>query len=305
MVFLLKGINIGEILSSVKSATNSIRISSSSNVVINGNKFSGNNIVIVNGKIISHDDTKLQEKELSHEEIVKEHYKMMSVAIPWADIHIRQEDRDATEIKFSGKISTDEKYDPQLVVEKRGSALEISLKEEPDNISIFNSEDVKLEVALPKDCPQLLDIQTASGDLYVDRLTVPYFSFKTADGDIRVNEIDSAEISLDTLSGDISVKELIGGLQANTASGDIKLRTSRLNGNLNLNSTSGDIKITLPGNSSFSINASTMGGDFESDFDILTSYKKSGSGINGHVGENPTNVIKVNTMSGDIEINKR
>lgn len=194
-----------------------------------------------------------------------------------------------------------------------------------------------VELFLPRRHWEMLTINTASGDVDIDRdgLDVDQLSVKTASGDLNVHlracgqlRFNSASGDLDlegactglcaeTMSGDIALRGQIESADLKTASGDIELEglTAQFRGHtmsgdvsvdtdvlpraLELSSKSGDCAARIPDGGPFSLRMRTVSGETRSDFPL--DY------VNGiHVyggGSGP--VYSMTSISGNVSLERR
>lgn len=165
--------------------------------------------------------------------------------------------------------------------------------------------------------------RSVSGDLKIvsagSRVRV-----KSVSGRIHLQTI-TGEAGLKTVSGDITIRDIQGSVEVESVSGDIELKgvtkaenvevksiTGRMEyegeleerGNYVLNTHSGNVHMRLPKDSHFELEAKSMSGEVECDFEIRLSDKISKKEIRGVVGKGGAS-LHISSFSGDIEIRKR
>ena len=173
----------------------------------------------------------------------------------------------------------------------------------------FGRSDLHVLIVLPE--RSSLDVATVSGD------TVAYGSFdhvkvSSVSGDVRMND-SSTTLDVRTASGDVNTGRVLESLKCKSASGDVdclgaaaKTEIMSASGNVVVSAdrpgevlvraVSGDVKVRVARGLSVDVNGRTVSGDMGSDIDLDSS------------GDAKTDeealYIKVNTVSGDIRIDK-
>ena len=107
---------------------------------------------------------------------------------------------------------------------------------------------------------------------------------KTTSGDTSVGEV--TDLSIHTTSGDINVKKVNKELHIDLTSGDITIREANLSKDSSIKTVSGDVVIEKT--NEIYVDAHATSGDI----DIFNSDRKAQV------------ELKINTTSGDIEVNK-
>lgn len=167
-----------------------------------------------------------------------------------------------------------------------------------------------LEVYLPEQIYETLQLDTTGGDIFFQPLEVKELVVHTNSGDVSLGgdfeKLDFSSNSGDLLCRDVTVKQLISQttsgdiqasgsfarIQATSTSGDISLRTSQMITEAAIQSTSGDVVLFIPENDGFTAQLNSSTGDFICafpDFHGGDTYRyKDGSAK-----------IQLNTTSGD------
>lgn len=208
-------------------------------------------------------------------------------------------------------------YDPS----SDGNTLTISVGNEQPGFDFFNfNSGIDLDVTVPSQTA--LDIHTDSGNITSSGVN-GQMSLTASSGDITTDG-GSGQITLTASSGDIKASNISGQmtLRADSGSitvsnasasgnstfqadsGDISYSGSLAPGNYGFRADSGDINLTLPANSSFSVQATTDSGSISSDFSGVNVQQGNGSGAlaNGRVGSGPYAQITMQASSGDIHL---
>ena len=125
------------------------------------------------------------------------------------------------------------------------------------------------------------------------------FTAHTGSGDIYAEQSGQGDVKADTGSGNIELRNLHGGLRAGTGSGDIKV-AGVPSDPWHLETGSGNIEF-WPGNTSFTLDASTRSGSIHTDREMLTQGSSERNHVIGKIGGGgPT--VRVQTGSGDINV---
>ena len=273
-----------------------------------------------------------QEKTMSISRI-----ETISIVTVSDNINLIAVDSDEVRAHYHGSFSTTSSdYKPELVVEKSGSQLKIKINVKP-NITHFSfSSDLKLDVYIPRQFDEDLEISSTSGEVNVETLNVDEFEYLNISGDLNANRIEAEEISVNTTSGETKISgefdrfkftTISGNLISddfkakestlNTTSGEIKLSgqpgdvsSKAISGNLNLNysdfdntieanSASGKVEILLPEDAGFKLDYKTASGDVRCDFEVPGSQGEHN--LKGTVGDGDGS-INVQTISGNLTI---
>ncbi|MGA7107166.1 MAG: DUF4097 family beta strand repeat-containing protein [Terracidiphilus sp.] len=141
-------------------------------------------------------------------------------------------------------------------------------------------------------------ISTGSGTIHATGLHGS-FSVNTGSGDIFAAQTGSGDVKAQTGSGRIELHDIQGGLRAGTGSGDIKV-TGTPSMDWKLETGSGTIEF-WPGNTGFTLDASTGSGEVHSDAEMAVQGSFNRHHITGKVhGGGPT--VRIETGSGDVRI---
>ncbi len=239
------------------------------------------------------------------------------------DINIIDTDGDEIIVNFSGEVSTNRKMDlPELVAYKTGDELRVEIRKPMRFIFGMNIYRTRLDIYIPKDSLEVLEIETVSADAGVVALDVDELNFSSTSGDFNGREIVTDTVKLNSTSGDFGLEDYTGNLDIDATSGDVMLEDGTSNENIEINTVSGDVYIdqecssdmdikTISGevginlskDAEFYLKTSTVSGDIGNSFPI----KIESSGRNrleGVVGSEEKE-IEISTTSGDISIDYR
>ena len=162
---------------------------------------------------------------------------------------------------------------------------------------------------------QGLSFDSFSGDLTVSGLRVKKLALSSDSGDLDAAvSADSAELS--TVSGELKLTGSCSALEAHsisgstTVTGDCKtIKVSSTSGSLRAELTacptrlafstvSGDTELTIPQNSGFTLDDSSVSGDVDCDFPMMYRDEK-------YVCGNGDAALKITSVSGDVTIRKK
>lgn len=142
-----------------------------------------------------------------------------------------------------------------------------------------------------------VSIATASGDVRVGDL-LGQLDANSASGDIQLGTVDGTEIEINTASGDISADALTGILSFSTASGD--LVADAISGHsVSMSSASGDMFVGNLNATTFE--SSTASGSIEIDhFEAAASIQSASGDVSLDLNEIAD--LSIETVSGDIDL---
>ncbi|MCR5459889.1 MAG: DUF4097 domain-containing protein [Acetatifactor sp.] len=152
-----------------------------------------------------------------------------------------------------------------------------------------------------------VSIGTLSGDVAFESIEGEV-QVKTVSGDVKVQKT-VGKTNVSTASGDAKIKECQGDAFFRTASGDVECNLTQAGEKLEVSTASGDVELAIPEGIGVQMTLNTASGDIDTFCDCISTdenvkYVKTGKRAVGTIGEEPYLKIKVNTASGDIEINR-
>jgi lia operon protein LiaG len=244
----------------------------------------------------------------------------ITMNITSTDINIIPSEDEYIKVHFYGEVSTNRNRDiPSLVAYKSGDELRIEIIK-PKTVFIgINIWRTKLDVYIPEDSLELLNIDAVSSDIEVSDLKVGEFEYTGVSGDLKGEMILADNIKANTTSGDIDIDSYTGDLNIHVISGDLVLKDGSLSDNIelttisgdiyieqedsssmNINTTSGDVGIKISEDAGFYLKANTVSGEIDNRFPIeITSSGRRN--LQGKVGSGEKEIV-VSTTSGDIKI---
>ena len=193
---------------------------------------------------------------------------------------------------------------PKLTGKVENNKLIIKV-EEPITIGINFAiiKSLKLDISIPKSYIDDLNINTTSGNTYINNSTLNYFQSNTVSGNLKVEGLTSKTSKLSSISGELKLSDFNGDLTAHSVSGNLNVSYTNFDNNIKVGTTSGETTITLPGNAEFYLDYSTVSGDTNCGFPIVSSGHRR-NGMIGSIGSNK-NQINVSSVSGNLKINKK
>ena len=142
-------------------------------------------------------------------------------------------------------------------------------------------------------------VETSGGDVIVKEV-IGNVSVETSGGDIEVSSVQG-DTQAETSGGDVRIVSFDGKIEAQTSGGDIEVRAGGENRGMSLETSGGDIVIYLPLAIAATLDASTTGGEVESELEIATSGKIQDDELRGNINGGGE-LIKARTSGGDISI---
>lgn len=207
---------------------------------------------------------------------------------------------------------------------------------------LWISMNERIEIYLPKEGIQSLELQTGSGNITSDEglslqaetVSVQAKSgnikwqdthaskvdIEASSGNLRVDKVSgdtvrltakSGNISAEQLSGkaeisagsgNVTVKEFSGQGSVTTKSGNTKVEAREINGDMLLEAGSGNVKLLVPANLSFDAEINTGSGNIRTDFEHFFSYNKEGNYATGVVGTEPVGKVSLKAGSGNVSL---
>jgi lia operon protein LiaG len=182
--------------------------------------------------------------------------------------------------------------------------------------------DLTLDIYVPRGYVESLRVDTVSGDLNVTALDVAKINFKSVSGamdasDLNLESMDFQSVSgnlrgrqfsagrgdFRTTSGDVDITGYSGHITARSVSGNLTVEFGDFNHNIAFDTTSGRTRLYLPGDAGFTIRLETVSGKVNSDFP-LSVHSSSRNRFEGNIGDSD-NIIRVKSVSGDVNLNKQ
>ncbi|MEE8477024.1 MAG: DUF4097 family beta strand repeat-containing protein [Gemmatimonadales bacterium] len=156
----------------------------------------------------------------------------------------------------------------------------------PGDDGRMNTEDTRAEADF--------EVRVPSGVLFVG---------KNVNGNVTARGL-VADAEASTVNGNVSVTTQ-GWAEASTVNGSIKVTAGRADwqGSAHFSTVNGSIELTLPEGFNAVVEASTVNGDFYSDFPLTVQGKFGPRRITGTIGDGGRK-LELETVNGSIRINK-
>lgn len=184
----------------------------------------------------------------------------------------------------------------------------------------LGSQDLRLDVSVPKQYAGIMNVKTVSGNIELGSFSLEKIKLDTVSGGISITQLTTKEASVETVSGDLTggglfasqaslstisgalkLDSFTGQLKLHSVSGDSEIRYKEFTGPCQINTTSGKMKIALPETSNFTLNFESVSGNYTSDFPITVTNSDHKHQIQGNVGSGGPE-ISVESVSGDLEL---
>ena len=200
----------------------------------------------------------------------------------------------------------------------------------------------RIEIYLPKEGIQNLEIQTSSGNITTEEgfalqagtvsvnaksgnikwqeTKAGQVDIEASSGNLRVNQTAADAITLTAKSGNISAGDLSGKAEitagsgnvtvtefsgqgsVTTQSGNVKVEAEEITGDMSLEAGNGNVRLTIPTELSFELEINTGSGNIHTDFDHAVSYNKDGNHATGVVGAAPVGKLSLKAGSGNVSL---
>lgn len=220
------------------------------------------------------------------------------------DVKILPVDSDEIKIKLTGSgRASSEKLFPQLETKTSGDKLSVEVKTF-SGISIglsFFTGDLTLEIYLPKNYKNNLDLVVSSADVVIKDLEINDFNFSASSGSLDMTSVKPKRSLMRISSGDITAVDFSGDLDIIASSGKAYIEYEEFNNNVSFKSSSGSIKLKLPEEAKFYLQADTSSGDIITDFPIAIIGSMKDDYLEGTTGDSNHQIV-ITTSSGDIEL---
>lgn len=143
----------------------------------------------------------------------------------------------------------------------------------------------------------------AEADFEVEVPAGVRFIGKTVNGDVSARGL-AADAWASTVNGDVSVATQ-GWAEGSTVNGDVRVTAGRADwqGSADFSTVNGSIEITLPAEFNAEVEASTVNGDFYSDFPLTIKGRFGPRKLRGTIGEGGRR-LDLSTVNGSIRLNK-
>jgi DUF4097 and DUF4098 domain-containing protein YvlB len=166
------------------------------------------------------------------------------------------------------------------------------------DVTVDQGSDVRMRTAsgdLSLGSADTADLRSVSGEVVVGRVT-GRTRINGTSATVRLGEAGS-QVTVETVSGAIEVDLARAGVNAKTVSGDVSLRCVA-NGDVVLSAVSGDAIVGIPPGRAIEVDAQSLSGRLQSDFDLDGAPAVAGAGVDpgGRVH------VRSNSVSGNLRI---
>ncbi len=205
---------------------------------------------------------------------------IFSVRVIRAADQLAEDVKKAAESEVPGRSVLDMTLNELL--KKAKSFVDSTLKNVSEHISFsFSDTDTDIHLTIPESLLPVLEVNTGSGNVSVEKAPAPEYALRSASGDITLScsireaidrvfassasgdiHVDSAwvrEAEISTISGDLDLEGDYGTLSCKSVSGDVDFEGTAVT--LKSKSVSGDVELNLVEGSPVSISAEATSGD--------------------------------------------
>ena len=216
----------------------------------------------------------------------------VNAAVDSLELHWSSGEINITTHKGSGVILTESGYanerqqlrwrvkDGKLIVRECASGLNWSLPRKTLEVSLPEGgyHEISLDVASAvmtlsgRLSLDKLEVDSASGSLTAEGLTVTEVSFDSASGNCTLIDCTVTEFDMDTASGRATLSGSFDAVELDSASGDLELRTDTAPSKIKTDLVSGKVKLYLPADAQFQAELSSLSGDLNVE-DFVGSYR--------------------------------
>lgn len=191
-----------------------------------------------------------------------------------------------------------------LKTEMKGDTLIIKTEYTPKAkiINIIPYANLELNIIIPEEYMNSLTADAVSARINMKNLPNSFdrVNIETTSGKIEVINLNAESLTLHTVSGSILADGISSPVKIDTVSGRSTVIMNDMY-DIDMETVSGRCELTVPSDSSFDLNFSTVSGGFKSDFDITVKDLNNREGIKGKVGDGGSNV-NIETVSGSFNI---
>jgi len=158
-------------------------------------------------------------------------------------------------------------------------------------------------VKVPRNASYSLNLKTMGGNVIVPDIQGNSLKAETMGGKIDLNGVSYDSVTANTAGGNINAEYNARTAVFETMGGNIVLDAKQSAGTINANTAGGDIRVTLPQDTLFTIDASTMGGRVNHGSIHMDATEEARTKLIGPTEGGAGNLsVSLKTMGGDIEI---
>ena len=218
-----------------------------------------------------------------------------------ADMDIVYSDTDTITVELKGSYRSG-RGQVKLEKETSGSTVHIYV-DYPKLSGIFSWNEMDLTITMPMDMVgSKLQFNSVSGDVEMPSgLMADEISVYITSGDVKADDLQCSEFTYGNVSGELDLTGYVTErIRVETVSGDTDIMLYDETKKISVNSVSGKVTVSLPKDSDFRFEYSTVSGDFDCAFPVYTQGGRNDR--NGYTDSNADMELDINTVSGDLNI---
>jgi Putative adhesin len=182
--------------------------------------------------------------------ISSKNIKEMKIHVDVGEVFLKESKTDDIDIHFYGNVPKQIKDQLTFNVEEHSSSVDVSVSQSNTSFiqipfinSDINSERI-LEVSLPKNLLDKLDVKTDVGDLEIDGIDTRHLTAHSDVGEIYVNHFNGVGNIVSNV-GDINLENISGQMNAQTDAGEIDINLDQMTDDIELASDVGNINVSF------------------------------------------------------------
>lgn len=187
--------------------------------------------------------------EINEREIIpSKNIKEMKVNVDVGEIQIKESKNDDITIHFHGNVPKKVKEQLTFKVEEHSTSVEVVVSQSNKffmQIPFINSDissERTLDVSLPKNLLDKLEVKADVGDIHIDHINSPGLTAHSDVGDIYVNQFKGVGTFVSNV-GDIELEKISGKINSQTDTGEIDISLEEMTDDIELSSDVGDITV--------------------------------------------------------------
>ncbi|MEI5907409.1 DUF4097 family beta strand repeat-containing protein [Bacillus spongiae] len=240
----------------------------------------------------------MEKKPIAMEKVIEiNDLEQVTVQSTTIDLHYQSHDKENVLVKLSGDVS--EEIEVDIRAEQKGKTLEITIDEDNWTLfSIFRFLDVEATIFLPNNSVKALDLQTTTGDVYVEEFDGAEIMADAVTGDVNIAHFNGTMMKGETTTGKLSLTDVVADTRLISTTGDVEFN-GKLTRALDISTTTGSVLIRVnPTPSEYKLVLDSTTGDFVIDWPEL---QVQNDGHYTHsTGDGPK--IIVGTTTGDVSL---
>ncbi len=144
-----------------------------------------------------------------------------------------------------------------------------------------------------------MKLATLFGNVTVGNITGDA-EITTKAGEINIKKV-KGNARIESISGNVTLTECEGPVHIELKSGNLDINLAKISGNCDLDLKSGNIQLGLPSTARFTIDAQSLSGNINSNFEVMVERKFARATARGIVnGGGP--LVKIRNISGNVEL---